>query len=187
MEEKARMDMSAETTQGGAVGYDPAFAERMFGSNKSYSVNLKEDEGPDHQELQKSVQRQIASYRVPMLIDPIWTIEAQIVCPSEMKDDQALIWWDAGRFYACLKMRCDTPNILILWLVIHELFELLDGETADIFADAITNGDLPIECKNLLIAQYDTARNKTIERNVTRYLGYSRPLTSTEDFFKSTT
>lgn len=108
-------------------------------------------------------------------LDPAWAIEGRVVCQEELPHQEGVIWWDAEMKYARMLIRCDLPNGLMLWVLHHELYELLLWETADLYMTTSIRARLPRQFGTYLQEQYRAARNRQIELLLYRHLGYRRP------------
>ena len=127
-----------------------------------------------HDQSMEWMRAMIAMHRNRIGLDPRWTFRCGILCPREMPLQEGVISWDSQVLYAEIKLRCDLSGELAEHVLIHELFELAAWETGDVFVSTlryIKNEEL----KDYMLSQYQAARNREIELQVTRYLGHPRP------------
>jgi hypothetical protein len=117
----------------------------------------------------------INQHRDRIGLDTSWVIDPRVCCPQEMPGQEGSIWWDAQVSYARVMLRCDLPAALRLWVVVHELYELLLWETGDLFMTTCEYATRAQRFQTHLQQEYQSARNRQIERLVYRHLGYKRP------------
>jgi hypothetical protein len=138
-----------------------------------------------HNEQTYWMRNVITDNRDEIGLNPAWVIESGMCCPRDLPTQEAIAIWDAEVHYGRLQFRCDLPKPLLLWLVIHELYELLMWETADIFMIATVRARLNRQFTRHLQDSYRAARNRQIELLVFRHLGYRRPGHLMEDTLPS--
>jgi hypothetical protein len=122
----------------------------------------------------------VTLHRDTIGIEPIWTIEVRICCPEEMPESEASIFWHAEVWYARMMVRCDVPEDLLSWLVIHELMELQRWRSTDLVHNALESAKIWSTTSVLwtIYAQrLNEARNQEVELAVSMYMqGERRPL-----------
>lgn len=128
-----------------------------------------------HDELRLWVGNRIVDHRDEIGLDASWVLESGICCAPELPTQEAVANWDAEVHYARLRFRCDLPQPLLLWLIVHELYEVLLWETADLYMETSIRSRLNRHFGRYLQDRYRAARNRQIELLVFRHLGYRRP------------
>lgn len=129
-----------------------------------------------HSRIGKYVGALIERYRGRVGLDVYWSIEARVLCPGEMVEHDADIWWQAELWVARVCVRCDLHAALLEWVVIHELYELQDWGQAQASIDLLglvypDEG----ETRTWYLDQTKRARNQAIEQRVAALLGHRRP------------
>jgi hypothetical protein len=126
-----------------------------------------------HQAQVQWMKEKIAYHRLRIGLDARWVIECTIMS-GRTAECEASVWWDSELKYAVISLRSDLSEQLANYVLVHELFELLEWETADHFVSAIDY--IPNEeLRGLLLRQYRAARNRMIEIHTTNYLQQQRP------------
>jgi hypothetical protein len=129
----------------------------------------------DHELLLDGMLEVIINHRTSIGVESSWVLEPRICCVDEMPTQEGAIWWDAEVRYARMLVRCDLPPALFVWVIVHELYELLRWETADTFMTLAVRSRINRQFNRYLQETYRAARNREIELLVCRHLGYRRP------------
>lgn len=129
-----------------------------------------------HGRIGKYVGALIERYRGRVGLDVYWSIEVRVLCPGEMVEHDADIWWQAELWVARVCVRCDLHAALLKWVVIHELYELQDWGQAQAAIDLV-NQIYPEsnDMRETYLDQTKRARNQAIEQRVAALLGHRRP------------
>lgn len=134
----------------------------------------KETHASWHTRIGEQIDLLVAQHRDRIGILSSWTIEHRILCPAHLPDAESSLWWDTALSYALLLMRCELPMSLYVWLVVHELYELLLYELGDCYID-LYEAHAPTPLSRYLYQRHHDARNRCIESLVAKHLGYRRP------------
>lgn len=113
--------------------------------------------------------RLIAAHRDRVGLDPIWQLRVE---PLVADDRLAEIRWSAV-WSAVISVTPAVQGPLLEWLVVHELFELLDAEGAEFDEELIA--ELDERRQPLLFKRQHDIRDRRIEKTVRAYLGCDRP------------
>lgn len=151
------------------------------GEREGKVISIERDRGIvpfDHTKLHQYVKtycmEQVDMWRHRMGLEPFWSIEIVVSCPSAMGPHEASIWWDADCWYAQLLIGCKHLEDMLEWLIVHELCELRRWKTSSHYFEVhgflIDGAD-----KERLLAQFHTYRNQEIEADVYHLLGKRRP------------
>lgn len=128
-----------------------------------------------HRTVAAWMTKTIAEHRSHIGIESYWNIYTVVRCPIDLPTAEGQVSWDPDHNTATIELRCDFTQEMSYHILIHELLELQDWETAEIFLST-----LPFlrteDIGNFLLGQYRTARNRKIETQVTRYTGKLRPM-----------
>lgn len=130
----------------------------------------------EHAPVYREVQNALEACRSIVGLEPDWTIDVRILCPDELIDSEAAIYWHAEVWFARLMVRCDAPSDLIPRLVLHELLELQRWKTTDNTCKQLALAKVTEygEVWRLFEQEQKEMRNQEIEQMVTALLGQSR-------------
>lgn len=123
----------------------------------------------------------VEKHRASLGIEPNWTIDPVVLCPADLKNHEAVIWWDAEVYYARLYVRCTIPSQFLEWLVLHELCELAYWRTTGYIQQLIESvgyrGSLEKrqQTQEILKREGQRMRNQEIEWRLYGLTGRRRP------------
>jgi hypothetical protein len=113
--------------------------------------------------------------RLKFMIPPRWRIDLEITCPRDMPNALGSMGWEylpnASYF---LRLRCDTPEEMMEWIIAHELLEALMAPYANLTVEEINRSGNKELC-DLKHVMHGDIRNEIIESLLPVILGYPRP------------
>jgi hypothetical protein len=168
------MGMQEDTNQQPAIT-PPSSRGREIIESSSYFGHMDV-----HTFMRAYCEEQVEMWRGRVGIEPIWSVEVSVRCPSMMGRHEASIWWDVECWYAGLEVSCGHSERMLDWLVVHELCELRRWRTSthvfEVFAYmALVEDEGVARERERLLKGYHQARNQEIEWETFELLGHRRP------------
>lgn len=130
-----------------------------------------EDHAALHQQYGHEALHQIEAYRVPVGIQPMWSLGVKIFCSQEYPQYEGWCTWDEEKFFAEMGLCCALSPEGLSWVLLTELFELQGYREGNWVAQMVDTW-VPTKSEgDRLLREFQFVRNQTIEERVSALLG----------------